>query len=55
MPAPSVQCICANSKSEVDELREPTEDLLKEANGATLLLENSTGVPASAGPFPGNS
>ena len=46
--APSVQCICANSKSEVDELREPTEDLLKEANGATLLLEHSPGVPASA-------
>lgn len=54
MTAPSAQCTCANSKSETDELIEPTEDLLKEANGATPLLENSPGVPASTGPFPSN-
>lgn len=35
--APSAQCVCANSKSEVAELIDP----LKEANGAMLqLLEN---------------
>lgn len=50
--APSAQCICANSKSEVHELTEPTEDLVKEVKEPHCCWKISPDYLPAPGPFP---